>query len=85
LNYGGFNYGQASYGGNYNNKVMNYLEPSLDLTQSQGINFRASFFIGGDPVGTFANVDATRETEFRQLILKLKPVHTVAFLYINYV
>ena len=85
LNYGGFNYGQCSYGGNYNNKVMNYIEPSLDLLQSQGINFRASFFIGGDPVGTFADVDATRETEFRQLILKLKPAHTVAFLFINYV
>jgi hypothetical protein len=85
LNYGSFNYGQASYGGNYNNKVMNYIDPSLDLTQSQGVNFRASFFIGGDPLGTFANVDATRETEFRQLILKLKPAHTVAFLFVNYV
>jgi hypothetical protein len=85
MNYGSFNFGSASFGGNYNNKVMNYLDPALDLAQSQGINFRASFFIGGNPVGTFANVDAARETEFRQLILKLKPVHTVAFLYINYV
>lgn len=85
LNYGGFNFGEAEFGGNYNNKVMNYLEPSLDLLQSQGVNFRASFFIGGNPLGTFADVDASRETEFRQLILKLKPNHTVAFLFINYI
>jgi hypothetical protein len=84
IQYGQFEFGQGEYGGNYNNKVMNYLEPSLDLYQSQGINFRASFFIGGNPIGTFANIPASRETEFRQLILKLKPAQTVAFLFVTY-
>jgi len=85
IEYGQFQMGQGVYGGNYNNKVMNYLDSDLDLFQDQGENFRASFFIGGDPIGTFADVDASRETEFRQLILKLKPTHTVAFLFVNFV
>jgi len=85
IGYGQFGYGEGGYGGNYNNKIMNYIEPSLDLYQDQGVNFRASFFIGGNPIGTFADIDATRETEFRQLVLKLKPQHTVAFIFINYI
>ncbi len=48
-------------------------------------NYRATFFIGGETFGTFADVSADRETEFRQLILKIKPTPTIAYLLINYI
>jgi len=45
----------------------------------------ATFFIGGSTLGSFADVPAKREEEFRELVLKLKPAHLVAFTFINYV
>jgi hypothetical protein len=45
----------------------------------------ATFFIGGAVLGDFANIPANREEEFRELVLKLKPAHLVAFTFINYV
>jgi hypothetical protein len=82
---GTFQLGQAQLGWAFNNKVANNIDPSLDLYFDTGINYRSSFFIGGQTYGTFADVAASRESEFRQLILQLKPANTVAFIYINYV
>lgn len=78
-------YGMAQYGGNYNNQVANFIDAALDLYFDHGANFRSSFFIGGQTFGTYADVDAAREAEFRQLILQLKPVNTISYIYINYV
>lgn len=69
----------------YNSVVVNSLSNAADETFDIGENYRSTFFIGGEIPGTFANVDANRETEFRQLILKLKPSQTVAYLLINYI
>jgi hypothetical protein len=45
----------------------------------------ATFFLGGPTLGSMAVVPAKREEEFRELILKLKPAHLVAFTFIDYV
>ncbi len=48
-------------------------------------NLWATFFIGGQTLGDFANVPDNRLIEFKELVLKLKPAHTVAFTFINFV
>lgn len=65
--------------------IANSLDPNSDAGFSIGTNYRSTFFIGGEEPGTFADVDAERETEFRQLVLKIKPSQTIAYLLINYV
>jgi len=75
----------GQHGGGYQNIIANYLEEGLDWSFSTGNNLYGTFFIGGNPLGTFANIDATRKNEFRQLILRLKPVHKIGFLFVNYV
>jgi len=44
----------------------------------------ATFFIGGKILGDMANIPPKREEEFRELVLKLKPAHLVAFTFINF-
>jgi hypothetical protein len=45
----------------------------------------STFFIGGENLGDVAEVPENRLEEFRELVLKLKPAHLVAFTFINYV
>lgn len=45
---------------------------------------RSSFFIGGDTLGSFAEIQANRKDELRQLILKIKPNQTVALLFLTF-
>lgn len=75
--------GNFQQGGEYNNKVVNNIEKAKDFPFNVGANYRSSFFIMGPTFGTFADIPAAREKEFRQLILKLKPLQTVAYLFIN--
>lgn len=69
----------------FNHTVVNSLERATDALFSVGSNFRSTFFISGTTLTTFADVPVVREMEFRQLILQLKPVQTVAYLFVNYV
>lgn len=86
FNLGSFNLGSANLNQQvYNNKVVNRIDANLDLLFNVGSSLRSTFFIGGNPLGTFANVDQNRKDEFRQLILKIKPVQTVGYLLINYI
>ena len=85
VQYGQFNYGQSQYGQKSSNKIVNFIKDSDDLHFNLGGSLVSSFFIGGNTLGSFANVPASRHNEFRQLILKLKPVQNVGFLFINYV
>lgn len=85
LNHGEFNHGEENHGGIYNNIIANSITQAGDIGFDIGGNFRKTFFIGGTPIGTYADVPAEREEEFRQLILRLKPQQTVGFLFINYV
>jgi len=45
----------------------------------------ATSFIGGATLGTYATIPASREEEFRELVLKLKPAHLAFFTFVNYV
>lgn len=83
--YNTFNYGGFNYGGYVNAIVANQIDAEQDLAFNVGDNQRCTFFIGGQVLGTYANVSASRETEFRQMILKLKPVQNIAYLFITYV
>lgn len=49
------------------------------------IQLQGSFFIGGQSFPSFASVPLSRKDEFRALLLKLKPVHTLGYLYINFI
>lgn len=83
--YGDGQYGATQYGLGYNNKIVNHIEEHLDFFFDTGDNLRSTFFIGGNPIGSFAIVNPNRKNEFRQLILKIKPVQTVGFLFVNYI
>ena len=69
----------------YNNMVVNHITESFDSDFAIGDNYKCCFFIGGEVLGTFADVLESRKDEFRQLILKIKPVQTVGILFINYI
>lgn len=59
----------------------------IDSNESYGIgtgNEWASFFIGGEQLGETATVSANRQREFRELVLKLKPAHLAAYIFINF-
>jgi len=53
------------------------------MTREEKLRF--TFFVGGSGYPNRASVPLSRKDEFRHLILKLKPAHSVAFLYIDYV
>lgn len=83
--YGDIQYGDGQYGDKNFEQIVNYIDPELDADFNVGSNLKSTFFVGGTPIGTFADVSAERLQEFRQLILKTKPLQTVGFLFINYV
>lgn len=85
LQHGDAQHGDAQHGGAYSNIVVNYIDESIDRNFFVPTNLRATFFIGGNPLGSYANIPAERKDEFRQLILKLKPAQMVGYLLINYV
>jgi len=85
LQHGDAQHGDAQHGGSFSNIVANYIDEDLDSAFYISPDLRSTFFIGGTPLGTYANVSAARKDEFRQLILKLKPAQTVAYLFINYI
>jgi len=83
--FGDFQFGDFQLGNVFDNIIVNYINEGVDNNFSIGNNLRSTFFIGGNPIGSYAGVDADRKDEFRQLILRIKPVQTVGFLFINYV
>ncbi len=82
--HGQFQHGQRMHGGSYNNKIVNNISEAEDLLFNFGGAWKNTFFIGGSPVGTIGSVPLIQKDQFRQLILKTKPVQTVGFLLINY-
>lgn len=82
--HGDAQHGVYQHGGFINHVVANSIDNDLDIGFDTGENLRCTFFIGGQTLGTYATVPASREIEFRQLILQLKPVQNIAFLYITY-
>ena len=87
--YGDVAYGETAYGSGWIDEgitiISNNLEAVRDATFSFGANYRSTFYIAGSTITTFANVDADREIEFRELVLKLKPAQTVGIAFVNYI
>lgn len=84
VQHGDIQHGDAQHGGYYGNVIINYIDEAQDALFYVA-DLKSTFFIGGNPLGTFANVDADRKAEFRQLILRLKPAHMVGYLLVNYI
>lgn len=85
VQHGDIQHGDAQHGTGSWNLIVNNLDETLDQTFNIGSNLRSTFFIGGPYEGEYASVDDNRKLEFRQLILRIKPVQTVGYLLINYV
>lgn len=74
----------AQLGGAWGALVVNSILQSVDASFNVGSNLRSTFFIGGATLGAYAYVPLAQERQFRQLILKLKPAQTVAYLFVSY-
>lgn len=81
----GMEHGDTETGSVFYNVVANNIDEEKDTYFNVGDNLRSTFYIGGEVLGDFANVPEIRKKEFRQLILRIKPVQSIAFLFINYV
>jgi uncharacterized protein YmfQ (DUF2313 family) len=81
----GMEHGNAFEGSVWENCVANDINELVDQFFDTGNNLRCTFFIGGQVAGDYVNIDINRKAEFRQLILKLKPTQSVAFLFVNYI
>ncbi len=82
MGFGGFQLNQPL---GFNQTVANYIDYQKDVHFVLGGTVKNCFFIGGSTFGSFANVDSTRREELRQLILRIKPVESVAYLLVNYI
>lgn len=87
IQHGQAQHGQIVHGQYIVDKVANYMDSAKDRLFYVGSTqkLRATFFISGEVLPDYADVLATREIEFRELILKLKPANTMVYLLINYV
>ena len=66
-------------------KIAKSLDAEIDSNFVLTTDYRSTFIIGGPVYGDTANVLASRELEFRQLVLKIKPTQTISLLKINYI
>lgn len=82
--HGEIEHGQVMTGSIWQNTVANFIDEQKDEYFNVGGFLFYIFYIGGENLGDFASVPSARKNEFRQLILKLKPAHTVGMLFINY-
>lgn len=78
-------HGDGQHGTGIWNIIANNLDEDLDSSFNIGSNLKSTFFIGGAYLGDYADVDESRKLEFRQLVLRIKPVQTIGYLFINYV
>ncbi len=76
-------HGQIQHGSGFSEKIANSIDPAIDANFRIGDNFKFTFFIGGIVVGDFASIPASREKEFRQMVLRIKPVQSIAFLFLT--
>lgn len=73
----------SQHGGGNSQLIANSYKPN-ELHSVSDETLWATFFIGGATLGAMADIPSDREEEFRELVLKLKPAHLVAFTFINY-
>lgn len=72
----------AQYGANEFQIIANLSTPNEPF--SVGPSLWATFFIGGPTLGSNAEIPLTRQQEFKELVLTLKPAHLVAYTFISY-
>lgn len=77
-------HGQFQHGSSFADKIANSIDPAIDALFDIGNNFRSTFFISGAVLGDFATIPASREAEFRQMVLRIKPVQMIAFLFLDF-
>ena len=87
--HGAFQHGALEHGQIYTpsgtiTKIVNYLEESKDATFDIGTNYKATFYLSGASITTFASIPLSRKIEFRQLVLKYKAAQMCGFAFINY-
>lgn len=89
---GDFQLGMSQLGSYYTGLIANSIYADDDATFDIGSSFRCTFFISANiiqppygAVGVFANIDANRELELRQLVLKIKPTQTIGVGLINFI
>jgi hypothetical protein len=64
--------------------LANYLEDAAE-EDINITNWRSTFYVAApDEVNIFAAIPESRHIEFRQLLLKLKPAHTIGILFVIY-
>jgi hypothetical protein len=76
--------GMIQMGTYYGQFIANDVNEDIDSSYILPLVYESTFFIGGSPLGTIAYVPIERKNEFRQLVLRLKPVQCIAFTFINY-
>lgn len=72
------------HGGGNSQIIANSYKPDESYSVASD-KLWATFFIGGEVLGSMATIPQNREEEFRELVLKLKPAHLVAFTFISYI
>ena len=76
-------HGEGTFHGGVTFEVIaNKIDP--DESYGVGDNLWASFFIGGNELGQTAVIPESRRDEFRELVLKLKPAHLAAYIFVNF-
>lgn len=85
VQHGDIEHGDTQHGSYWSDLVVNYLEPERDAVFDLGSNLFSTFFISGSSLNTTGSCPAARRTELRELILRIKPAQTVAFLNLNYI
>jgi len=75
----------VNHGGDNFDVIANSIEQFENYSIGGDSNLWATFFIGGENLGDTASVPQNRLQEFKELVIKLKPAHLVAFTFINYV
>jgi uncharacterized protein YmfQ (DUF2313 family) len=83
-------YGQVTYG---QSEAFEYTKVANQILASENEDFNLGnldnakelFFVGGETFPDFAIIPSIRENEFRELILRLKPAHTVAIIMADFV
>lgn len=83
---GDFEQGQIEQGNYYNYIIANSINNDEDISLFNNKNdFGDSFFIGDSTLGSYASVPASREIEFRQLVLTLKQTQNICYAFINFI
>ena len=81
--HGQFQHGQLQHGAVLVEKIVNSIDSFVDAPFDVGDNLKSTFFISSSTLGVNAIILESRMLEFRQLVLKLKPVQTVCFPFVS--